>query len=372
MDQTPKGIDKMTKKVLLAIPQLTGGGAERVVSVWANELSHRGYDTSILVFGRTKDEYHTHQNVKIYAVASDLEEYKAMPYSIRFRIMRSLVKQIRPYYIISFLPSMQVWMMLASIGLGIKRIETIRINPWRINVTNPLHTFLWKLCYRTSDKIILQASDQGSFFSQRDQKKSILIPNPISELYVNNYKETFSQVPTEFIAAGRIDPQKNYKMMIRAFAQVCSENQNLHLRIFGTGSEAYTAELENYIKELDMENHIFLMGRSPNMEEEYKKSDIYLMTSDYEGLPNALAEAMISQLICISTDCKTGPKDLIDDGVNGYLVPVNDAAALAGAIKQVLHMSYIEREQMAVAAREKVMRYCSHENSINALCKLLK
>lgn len=362
----------MAKKVLLAIPQLTDGGAERVVSVWANELSSRGFDTAVLVFGRLKDEYYLADGIGVYSVAKDTDGYLSMSYPQRFRKMRSIIKQLSPDYAISFLPAMQVWMMLASTRLNVKRIETIRVNPWCIGITNPIHTFFWKLCYHTSYKIVLQSQEQGPFFSKRDQKKCVLVPNPISEIYVKHYKQTLAQTPTEFIAVGRLAPQKNYEMMINAFARVATENTDLRLRIFGTGSDVYIEALNAFIKKLNMESQIILMGRTPHMQEEYIKNDVFLMTSDFEGLPNALAEAMASRLICISTDCKTGPRDLIDDLRNGYLVPVNDADALTERIRDVLRMSYDEQYKMATAARDKILNYCSQGNSVNALCNLFK
>jgi glycosyltransferase involved in cell wall biosynthesis len=129
--------------------------------------------------------------------------------------------------------------------------------------------------------------------------------------------------------------------------------------------------LQNKINSLEMQNNIFLMGRSATIHEEYKKNDVFLMSSDYEGLPNALMEAMASRLICISTDCKTGPRDLINEGVNGYMVPVGDSNALADTIIKVINMSHEERVVMADAARNKIMTYCSEESSLNRLCEIL-
>jgi GalNAc-alpha-(1->4)-GalNAc-alpha-(1->3)-diNAcBac-PP-undecaprenol alpha-1,4-N-acetyl-D-galactosaminyltransferase len=361
----------MNKNLVLAIPQLTGGGAERVVSVWANELSKKGYHVSIILFFRSKDEYYTDGSVKIFSITENHEEYIKLSFIKRFQRIRKLLKKIKPDYVISFLPPMQVWILMASIGLGTKRIETIRNNPWRISVTNCFHKVLWKQCYHSCYRIILQSSDQGPFFNKKDQKKCIVIPNPISELYIKNYKEEISEFPTEFIAVGRITPQKNYKMMIKAFADVCKEYRHLRLRIFGTGKESYVSEIKDYISELQMQDNIFLMGRTPHMEEQYKNSDIFLMTSDYEGLPNALIEAMASQLICISTNCKTGPKDLIDEGENGFLVPVGNSAKLSEVIRLVLRMPKEERAKIAKSARIKVLSYCSQENSVDFLCKLI-
>lgn len=362
----------MNQKILLAIPQLTGGGAERVASVWANKLFERGYDVSILLFARHQNEYTTLPSVQIYSVASTVEEYKEMPYSARRCVLRRTLKELRPTHVISFLPSMQVWMMMACRGLGIKRIETIRVNPWRISVQNPLKRTLWHMCYHTGKHIIVQTNDQTPYFSKKDQKKCILIPNPISPLYVENFREDTPDEVRNFVAAGRLDGQKNYPMMINAFRKVADEYPDARLRIFGTGSEEYKTKLEELISSLGLSEQVFLMGRTPHMEEEYKKGDAFLMTSDFEGLPNALAEAMASRLLVVSTDCKTGPRDFVEDGVNGFLVPVGDIDRMAETVLRLMKMSKEERAMMQDAAREKILSHCSEENSIEKLCTLLK
>ena len=362
----------MLKRILFAIPQLTGGGAERVVSVWANELSAKGYDVSILVFSVSNEDYVTDSRVKVVAMAPNLELYRGMSYGQRYRWFRGFLKETKPDYIIPFLPAAQVWMMLCSRGLPARRIETIRINPWKIGVAKGMERLLWRHCFRSCHKIILQASDQAPFFSLKEQKKSVLVPNPISEIYLDHYKACLSERPVEFIAVGRVVPQKNYAMMIKAFGLACKKHADLRLRIFGAGTPEYTERMQRLIEEEGLRERVFLMGRTQYIEEEYQKSDVYLMTSDFEGLPNALMEAMASRLVCISTDCRTGSRDLIDDGVNGCLVPVGDEAALAQKIELVLAMPGQERERMAEAARTKIMTYCSKENSVERLCELFE
>lgn len=361
----------MSKKILLAIGQLSGGGAERVVSVWANLLCKCGYDVSILVLHREQDEYLVDNAVRVIAVKPTREEYLRMSFLARYMNMRHILKEIAPDYVISFLPTMQIWMMLVSVGMKHRRIETIRINPWRAHLRGRLGSFLWHKCYDTAYKIVLQATDQKDFYSVENQEKCVLIPNTLSPLYLGHYKSAISKCATKFIAVGRIDPQKNYPLLIQAFALVCKKQPELHLRIFGRGAETYVKHIESLIASLGMQNNIFLMGRTAHIEEEYKKSDVFLMTSDYEGLPNALMEAMASRLVCISTDCKTGPKDLIVDGETGFLIPVGNVGQCAAAIERTQSMGTAEREIMGNAARQFILDYCSEEHSTAKLVKLL-
>jgi glycosyltransferase involved in cell wall biosynthesis len=103
--------------------------------------------------------------------------------------------------------------------------------------------------------------------------------------------------------------------MIKAFSKACEKNKDIHLSIYGTGEDSYIAKLKELIKEYDVQGKIELMGRTSNVSEVLKNADAFLMTSDYEGMPNALLEAMATGLVCISTDCRTGPKDMIDNGI---------------------------------------------------------
>lgn len=366
-------IDKKNK-ILIAIGSLSGGGAERVASVWAGQLADCGWDVSILVFARKNDEYPISSKVKIYSCASTIEEYLSKSPIRRFREIRSLVTTICPNYTIAFFHNMRILMMLASFGLRTKRIDTLRISPWSLQKSSLSwsNRCLSRLSFDTANKIIIQTSDQKPWFSKRNQKKCVLIPNPISDIYKDSFREEISTQVVNFIAAGRIDPQKNYPMMIDAFAKAVEMHPNIRLQIFGKGDVEYTQMLQDRINSLGMSNNIFLMGRSSCMHEEYRKNDAFLMTSDYEGLPNALMEAMASRLICISTDCKTGPRDLINEGVSGYMVPVGDGKALTEVIINVINMSYEERVAMADAARNRIMTYCSEESSLNKLCEILK
>lgn len=358
------------KKVLFAVGALSGGGAERVASLWASMLCERGFDVSMLIIAYQADEYAVAEGVKIYPVAESRENFLQIPYWKRIANMRAILKRERPDYVISFLPTMQIYMLLASVGLGIRRVETIRISPWEIRL-NPVRYALWRWCYRSAWRIILQTAEQTAFFSAKEQQKSIVIPNPLSEKILANYKTEHAEQVRHLIAAGRIDPQKNYPMMIDGFAAVAADYPDLQLRIFGTGASEYIEQIQHYIEQKQMQDRIHLMGRTPQIEKEYKQSDLFLMTSVFEGSPNALIEAMGCRLVCISTACKTGPSDLIASGENGWLIPVGDAHALAATIRKVLAMDCASRTTMADAARARVLELCSEEQSQQRLASLL-
>lgn len=360
------------KKVLIALPTLFGGGAERVATVWASKLSELGYDISFLIYGRCENEYEVNKKVKIYTIAPDYQEYKKLGYFERLKRMRSIVKTLKPDVVINFLQRMQVWMMMATFGLKIRRIETIRVSPWNVHMSNKFEFALWKLCFSRADKVILQTQEQAEFFSKKVQKKSVVISNPIAKVYVDNPKEFYSEKALNFVAAGRITEQKNYPVMIEAFSKALEKYPEIKLSIYGTGDESYMSKMQALIENKGLSESIKLMGRTSDMLSVLQEADAFLMTSDYEGMPNALAEAMVVGLPCVSTNCRTGPKDMIDDGINGFLVKTGDAESISNAIVALASMDLVASQKMGSLAREKMLELCSDSNSLNKLIEVLQ
>ncbi len=362
------------KRVLLTTTLLTGGGAERVVSVWASQLAERGFDVHILLSGRVPGkEYSLSDKVQLHSISPLYTEYQKLSLWQKVRKRRAIIKRIQPDYIIPFLPHIQIQTRIAVLGLPVRRIETIRVSPWQAEPKNRLWRFLWKECYQSAYKVILQTEEQGTYYSEAIRFKSVVIPNPFSEIYQTSYKQGYDGSPNRFIAVGRIVPQKNYPMMIRAFASIARKYPDVVLDIFGEAENSeYWAFIRQLIEDEGMTTHIFLRGRSSQIYEEYKMHDVFMLTSNFEGMPNALVEAMASGLLCISTDCKTGPKDLIKQGDTGLLVPVGDVDMLRQKIESVLLMPVMDCQRIGNAARNLVMSLCSVDKSVNTLIDILK
>ena len=357
------------KHVVFAIGSLQGGGAERVVSVWASALAEKGYRVSVVVYSRLDNEYPIDSRVNVYPIASSEKECNDFSLFKRLRCFRSALKKLKPDVVISFLPVMQVYIALASIGLRIPRFETLRNNPWEARILKTKFAKLWLRCFKTCDALILQSKDQKAFFNEAVQKRAVVIPNPINSLYIENQKTEYC-ASHRVVAAGRLTEQKNYQMMIDAIKIVSNDYSDVSLHIYGIGE--LENQLRDYINNKNLENHVKLMGRSSELYNVYKEADLYVMSSDYEGMPNALAEAMAIGLPCISTDCKTGPRDLIDDDETGFLVPCNDAVALAEKIKRVFSLSTEEHKKIGGAARKKIIDLCGEKNSLDKLVGLIE
>ena len=359
------------KKVLFAITGLGGGGAERVVSVWSGQLAERGYDVAVFTYVRGENEYKISDKVKRLTITDSKDEYLSSGYFKRLKRMRKIIKEFAPDTIISFLPRMQIWMMLATVGLKCDMIQTVRISPWHYHpgkVTN----FLWERCFRKADKVLLQSNDQKPFFSKRVQKKCYIVPNPLNTVYAENSKNSYSDKTIKFIANGRLSAQKNYFLMIDAFYEASKKNPDITLDIFGAPCDLSLADLQSRIDNYGISDKIKLRGWTADVLSELLTHDAFIMASDFEGMPNALAEAMAVGLPCISTDCKTGPRDLIDDKENGFLVEVGNKDALADAIEKIASFSKEEAKTIGVSARNKVLSLCSEDNSLKKLIELIE
>ena len=253
--------------------------------------------------------------------------------------------------------------------MKLKKIETVRNSPWNEDL-GKVELLLWKMCFNRADGVIFQTQEQGEFFSEKIRKKSIILPNPVSKVCFDKQREYQKKI-TNFVAVGRLASQKNYPLMIKAFGKAVQENDSLKLNIFGGGSEKDINTLNELIKSLNLENNVRLMGRSENIFDEILKKDAFIMSSDFEGMPNALMEAMALGTVCISTNCRTGPKDLIDDSENGFLVPVNGENALAAAILKVSELSYADQVQIGTNAKQKILSI-QEENNLKKLEKMIE
>ena len=173
------------------------------------------------------------------------------------------------------------------------------------------------------------------------------------------------------MAVGRIVPQKNYPMMIRAFAQLAATNPDIQLDVYGEGEDpCYVKTIQTLISDLGLENRVFLCGRSERIHDEYREHDLFLMASDCEGMPNALIEALAMGVPCISSDCRTGPKSLVKEGQTGLLFKTGNQDSLVEKLTWALqHPDLMNR--MGKAAREDVLDTYRIEKTMSSFLEMM-
>lgn len=180
---------------------------------------------------------------------------------------------------------------------------------------------------------VFQTEQAKKYYSSIIKKPSTVIKNPIDASELPNRASENNAY--QIISVGRLARQKNQTMMIKAFANVSKEFPEATLTIYGDGE--LRKELKNLVRRLQMERKIFLPGVVENVLEIEAQSGLFLFSSNFEGIPNALLEAMAIGIPCISTDCPCGgPASVIIDGYNGKLVPVGDERAMAASIRYML------------------------------------
>ncbi len=313
------------RKIIFVLPDMPGGGSERVVAMLANEYVKRGYPVAILLFAGSQTAYPLDERVEIFIAG---QPSGGNPF-IQFRRlvkMRHFYRENEGCYIFSFCVRGSIFSVIAAAGIPHGFLVSERNDPTRISGRR-----LRDWSYRKADRIVFQTQDMQHYFPKDIQNKSVVIPNPVSdrvpEPYVGERKK-------RIVSVGRLHPQKNHKLLLDAFAAFHAIHTDYELHIFGIG------ELESTLKKqaaaLGIDGSVFFRGFSDNVQEEIRDSAMFVLSSDYEGISNSMIEALSIGVPVISTDCPVGgSRTYIVDGENGLLTPVGDAQALATAMRRI-------------------------------------
>lgn len=340
MSHSLKKTQLNNKLILFHINSLGRGGAERVVSILSAEFLKRGFEVGIATEWESEKEYPLAPGIKRYNVGlSEEDEKKGRISKIlrRYTNLRNLVKSIKPGTVISFCNKANFRASVALRNLPTKLIVSVRNNPAVDYAPFGLAT---KIMKKRADGCVFQTPDARDFFGEEFARRSTVIFNPLSDEYdeENDFRyQTGSFMKNEIkyiFIVGRLTRQKNPILLLQAFNRLRDDLPDFGIKIYGDTQESDVVnELKTFVRDNALEDRVLFEGVSDRIIDELKKAYMFVLSSDYEGMPNALIEAMSLGLPCISTDCPCGgPAQLIVDGENGLLVPVGDADRLADAI----------------------------------------
>ena len=321
------GIGDFNMKICFIINSMRGGGAERVISILASNYAKENSVVIITLLSNKKSVYPIDENVKLIS----LPKYKNK-IEMLFKIPKDLynvMKTINADIYISFCTMENVFSLLANKKLNKKLIISERNSP-KTEEINPIFKMLRKILYKNADDVIFQTEDALIYYKTHFGIHGHVIPNPVkNDLPVATLKDK-----TRICAVGRLYPQKNYPLLINAFTIFHQKHEEYTLEIYGEG--ILEDKLTELIKINNMEKYITLKGFSNDIHNDIKDCRMYILSSDYEGMPNSLLEALSIGLPCIATNCPIGgPKQLIDNGKNGLLVNIGD-------VEQMVHaMNYL-------------------------------
>lgn len=310
---------------------MTSGGAERVIAQLANYFTEKDISCRIITTENGEVMYPLHEKIDIVAIGKKSNN-KVIDRILRYKTIRIVVQKNKPDVVLTMPEDTGIYAILALIGTGIPVYVSERNNPW-VMPDVKITRLLRKVAYPFAQGIIFQTQMAKSFFPQYIQKKGVVLQNPVDatripEPYIGERKKVFS-------AVGRLEPQKNFPMLIRAFSEFHKREKDYKLVIYGEGRERIN--IENLIKELHLENSVSLPGRNKDVLNCINDCAAFILSSDYEGMPNALIEAMCMGMPVISTDCPSGgPREIIENEKNGLLIPVNDELRMTQAMFNII------------------------------------
>ena len=363
-----------TKKVLLVMPHMIGGGAERVGAQLMNSFADRGFETEIMLTAdRTENVIRSDLDertvltlipeilpsvsvvdnirfgilLKLYAqIFCNIFELFRLPVPAQFAkaslfvqyhreiaLLRKKLLEEPDTAVIAFLQPAVPIVLLAARGLPNRVIFSERGNPQRLMKKRYGRKFIEKY-YLRADAAVFQTQDAESVYPEAVAAKGVVIENPLKAGLPAPYHGVREKRVVTFC---RISPEKNLSLLIESFALFHQKNPDYSLRIFGDPAneegEREAARAKKLISDKGLENAVRIMPFRPDVHEEILRDMMYVNSSDSEGLSNAMLESMAIGLPCICTDCPAGgARATICSGENGILVPVGDAGRMCSAM----------------------------------------
>lgn len=318
--------------ITIYISGVTGGGAEKVSCSLASYLVNKGHTVELLTMSDEKETYPLDKRVSRFCLLKEKERKNRIYNNLLrlYRFVKYLLKQKPDVYLAMLPTNIHTLLLFKSLTYS-KIIAAERANP--SSYIQQTQQKLIKIAHK-ADGWVFQTKEQMRWYESKcSLNKRIIIPNAINPdiLAVKRKKETMNVI----VSSGRLIEQKNHLLLIDAFSRISYKYKELTLVIYGEGPNRNV--LSKRIQELKLKDRVFLPGYTSDIVNKIKDASLFVLSSNYEGMPNALMEAMALGVPSIATDCDGGgARYLIEDGKNGLLVPTKDVEKLADAMDFVL------------------------------------
>ena len=319
------------KTLLFYINSIRRGGAERVLLELAGRFAREGYRAVFVTSFSAPDEYPVPAGVERLTMEEAGQSARsALRRNFdRIRKLRALCREYRPAALISFMAEPNFRAVLAARGLPVRTVISVRNDPEK-EYRGRLFGFVGRHILPEADGCVFQTERARAWFPERLQKKSTVIMNQVAQPF---FDEPPCAEHRGIVSVGRLNAQKNHAMLIRAFAALGPAEDTL--TVYGEGP--LRVELESLIRQLGLEGRVLLPGQVSDIPAAIRGAKVFVLPSDFEGMPNALLEAMALGLPCIATDCPCGgPAMVVREGENGLLIPVGDESALTERLARLL------------------------------------
>ena len=319
------------------INNLSHGGAERVMLALAKAFAEKGNDVTVVTMYRGCDEYEIPEKVKRISLVDkhlDLLANKGffkrlirylMISFIGYFLLRLFFIKNNPDLLISFLGEANKHALISGFGFNFKKIVSVRNDPSK-EYSGFISKLLVKKLFNYADGIVFQTKQAKEWFPENIQKKSIVIPNPIDERF---FGKVYDGKRSGLVSVGRLTEAKNHELLIRAFSEIANKIPD-NLEIYGEGP--LKEKLTILIKSLGLKDRVFLRGVVKDIPNVIRKAKLFVLPSNYEGMPNALMEAMALGIPCIATDCPCGGPSYLLEGKKEFLIGLKNQSELSKKI----------------------------------------
>jgi glycosyltransferase involved in cell wall biosynthesis len=339
-------------KIAFHLNSLEQGGAERVVTNLANQFVENGYEVILATEWYGENEFETDSRVRRIHVGlkeGDERKHRLVQFYLRIKYLKDFLKKEKPDILVPFTRRALYRGLTAAFFMKIPVLISIRTDPAG-HYEKPLDKIQIPLLFPRADGCVFQTEGAREFFAPRLQHNSRIILKPINPKYIG------VPIPEKrnktVVQSGRLVDFKNQPMLIRAFIEVHKKHPDYDLKIYGGDSLDGTKEiLEQIIEENHAQDYVHLMGASDTLEKDLVDAALFAFSSDWEGLPNALMEAMALGLPIVATDCPCGgPRTIMTNEVDGLLIPIKDQKALENGMNRLIEDRDLA-ERLGMAAR---------------------
>lgn len=335
-------------KTAFLFGSLRRGGAERVIASLANAFVEKGDQADIVSLGEAEPGYWLDSRVRVVPLhVAGVSENMVQAVRRNARTVYALRKylaEVHPDRVVAFNTRLAVQVLLADpIHKNYKVIVSERANPMFQKKLGGLERLFHGLLLDKADRFIFQTDRVRCCFPEKITQKGVVIPNGVFSDQILESVAPFDERKQNVICSvGRLDPQKGYDILIQAFARFSQDHSGHVLHIFGDGPEK--SNIERLIHTSGLTGKVVLHGNVANVIEEIHDAGMFVLASRFEGMPNALIEAMACGIPCIAADCDFGPRELIKNEESGLLFPVDDIDALVKAMTTIAdHEAFAER-----------------------------
>lgn len=343
------------KKIAFVIPSLSAGGMERVMSEIINYIAkNKNCECHLILYGKSREIfYEIPQNtVIIHRPNFNFNDSHRTFSTLKTMLyIRKTVKKIQPFSVLSFGELWNSLVLLSLFSLKFPVYISDRCQPDK--TFRFFHETLRKMLYPKAAKVIAQTEIAAKIYEKKFKLKScIVIGNPIKILPEIEKRKRENTV----ISVGRLINTKHFDRLIKIFGRINFDNWKLIIVGGDALKQNNSISLQNQIKEMGMQDKIILTGTQKNVEEYLLSAKIFAFTSSSEGFPNAIGEAMSAGLPVVAYDCIAGPSEMIEDGKNGFLIPLFDDKMFEEKLRYLMTHEE-EAKKMGEYARESIKRF---------------